>query len=31
MKAFLKGLWACWKEAQQERARWYAEHGSSWE
>ena len=31
MKSFLKDIWACWKSMQEERARWYAKHGGSWE
>ena len=31
MKKFFMDLWACWKEIQQERARYYDEHGDCWE
>lgn len=31
MKKFFKELWACWQSVQEERAKFYAEHGSAWE
>lgn len=31
MRKFLKNLWTAWQQAQIERAKWFAEHGSSWE
>jgi hypothetical protein len=31
MRKFLKELWDCWQTVQQERAEWFAKHGSAWE
>lgn len=31
MRKFFKDLWAAWQSCQEERAKFYAEHGSSWE
>lgn len=31
MIQFFKNLCAAWQEIQEERAKFYAEHGSSWE
>ena len=31
MIQFIQELWACWQQVQEERAKFYAKHGSYWE
>jgi hypothetical protein len=31
MRKFLKDLWNAWQSVQEERAKFYAKHGSAWE